>query len=301
MVAPTPADASEVRSSPAPDPLAVSVRGLRMRYGDRDVLRGVDLDIRRGEVLALLGPNGAGKSTTIEILEGFRRRSEGEVRVLGHDPQHAGDDWRARVGIVMQSWRDHARWRVRELLDHFARYYRNARTTDELLTAVGLTDQATQECHRLSGGQRRRLDVALGIIGRPELLFLDEPTTGFDPESRFAFHELIERLRATDNTTILLTTHDLVEAERLSDSIAVLINGRLITCGPAGKLVREVGAEAEVRWVEEGSVQRQFTSDPSRLVWELHCRIDGPIDGLEIRRPTLEDTYLRLLRQEQVP
>ncbi|CCK28870.1 ABC transporter [Streptomyces davaonensis JCM 4913] len=269
-----------------------------MRYGARDVLDGVDLDVRRGEVLALLGPNGAGKSTTIEILEGFRRRSGGQVSVLGVDPEDASDDWRARVGIVVQSWRDHARWQVGELLEHFARYYPDPRSPGELLDAVGLTAQARQECRLLSGGQRRRLDVALGIIGRPELLFLDEPTTGFDPESRRDFHRLIERLRAAEGMTILLTTHDLAEAERLSDSIAILVGGRLIASGPVAGLAERIQAQAEVRWVQDGVRQSLLTTDPSQAVWELHQEFDGPVPGLEVRRPTLEDTYLGMLRQE---
>jgi ABC-2 type transport system ATP-binding protein len=269
-----------------------------MRYGTREVLDGVDLDVRRGEVLALLGPNGAGKSTTIEILEGFRRRSGGRVSVLGADPDHVTDDWRARVGIVVQSWRDHARWQVAELVEHFARYYPDPRDAGDLLAAVGLTAQAKQECRLLSGGQRRRLDVALGIIGRPELLFLDEPTTGFDPESRRDFHRLVERLREVEGMTILLTTHDLAEAERLSDSIAVLVGGRVIASGPVEGLAERIQAQAEVRWVQDGVRQSRLTSDPSQAVWELHREFDGPVPGLEVRRPTLEDTYLGMLRQE---
>lgn len=269
-----------------------------MRYGAHEVLAGVDLEVRRGEVLALLGPNGAGKSTTIEILEGFRHRSGGEVSVLGLDPQDADDTWRSRVGIVVQSWRDHARWRVGELIEHFARYYPHPRDAAELLDTVGLRAQAGQECRRLSGGQRRRLDVALGIIGRPELLFLDEPTTGFDPEARRDFHDLVERLSAQEGMTILLTTHDLAEAERLCDSIAILVGGRLIASGPVDRLAAEVRAEAEVVWLKDGIRHSRLTPDPSRLVWELHYELNGPIPGLEVRRPTLEDTYLGMLRQE---
>ena len=169
----------------------IQVRDLTMAYGDVDVLRGVDLDIHRGEVFALLGPNGAGKTTTVEILEGFRQRSGGEVSVLATDPERGGDAWRARIGLVLQSWRDHRRWRVAELLRHFATYYPDPRDPGELLALVGLTDQAGKQVDRLSGGQRRRLDVALGIVGRPELLFLDEPTTGFDPQARHEFHVLV--------------------------------------------------------------------------------------------------------------
>lgn len=205
----------------------VQARGITMTYGDIDVLHGVDLDIHRGEVFALLGPNGAGKTTTVEILEGFRRRSAGDVSVLGTDPERGDDAWRARIGLVLQSWRDHGRWRVGELLGHFATYYPDPRDPAELLGLVGLTDQADRQVARLSGGQRRRLDVALGIVGRPHLLFLDEPTTGFDPEARYEFHALVERLARDEGVTILLTTHDLVEAERLADRIAMLVGGRI--------------------------------------------------------------------------
>lgn len=299
MVIPAAAPPAAAAPSSGTAPPAISIRDLRMRYGSRDVLHGVDLDVQRGEVLALLGPNGAGKSTTIEILEGFRRRSSGDVSVLGTDPENAGDAWRARVGIVMQSWRDHARWRVQDLVEHFALYYPDARDPQELLATVGLTEQAGQECQKLSGGQRRRLDVALGIIGKPELLFLDEPTTGFDPEARRDFHALVERLSSVEGMTVLLTTHDLAEAERLADRIAVLVGGRLIASGSIDQLADRIQADAEVRWSEAGERRREQTSDPSGLVWELHTRLGGPIPDLEVRRPTLEDTYLGMLHQEE--
>ncbi len=270
-----------------------------MTYGAVDVLHGVDLDIHRGEVFALLGPNGAGKTTTVEILEGFRRRSGGEVSVLGEDPERGGDAWRARIGLVLQSWRDHRRWRVGELLRHFAVYYPDPRDPADLLALVGLTDQAGQQVDRLSGGQRRRLDVALGIVGRPELLFLDEPTTGFDPQARHDFHVLVERLARDEGVTVLLTTHDLVEAERLADRIAMLVGGRVRALGTPTELARRAAAQAEVRWTaDDGTPRRERTEDPSRLVWELHRDADGPIAGLEVRRPTLEDTYLRMVRQD---
>ncbi|HMI26001.1 MAG TPA: ABC transporter ATP-binding protein, partial [Streptosporangiaceae bacterium] len=192
-----------------------------MRYGRTGVLSGVSFGARRGEVLALLGPNGAGKTTTIEILEGFRMRSSGQVSVLGTDPTRGGEAWRARIGVVLQSWRDHGKWRVRELLAHLGSYYAPYAApgvprpwdVDELIATVGLTEQAGQRVRRLSGGQRRRLDVAIGIVGRPELLFLDEPTAGFDPEARREFHDLVHRLADREEATILLTTHDLDEAE----------------------------------------------------------------------------------------
>ncbi|MFE4173953.1 ABC transporter ATP-binding protein [Streptomyces sp. NPDC056909] len=277
----------------------VHARDVTMTYGDIDVLHGVDLDIHRGEVFALLGPNGAGKTTTVEILEGFRRRTAGEVSVLGTDPERGGDAWRGRIGLVLQSWRDHRRWRVAELLTHFAMYYPDPRDPAELLALVGLTDQAGRQVGRLSGGQRRRLDVALGIVGRPELLFLDEPTTGFDPEARHEFHVLVERLARDEGVTVLLTTHDLVEAERLADRIAMLVGGRIRACGTPVELARRAAARAEVRWTaDDGTSRRERTGDPSRLVWELHQHADGPIAGLEVRRPTLEDTYLHMVHRE---
>ncbi|MFJ9414430.1 ABC transporter ATP-binding protein [Streptomyces sp. NPDC101227] len=270
-----------------------------MAYGSIDVLHGIDLDIGRGEIFALLGPNGAGKTTTVEILEGFRQRSAGEVRVLGTDPARGGDAWRGRIGLVLQSWRDHRRWRVGELLAHFATYYPDPRDPAEALALVGLTDQAGRQVDRLSGGQRRRLDVALAIIGRPELLFLDEPTTGFDPEARHDFHVLVERLAREEGVTVLLTTHDLVEAERLADRIAVLVGGRIRAYGTPAELARQAAAQAEVRWTAaDGTARHERTEDPSQLVWDLHRDADGPIAGLEVRRPTLEDTYLHMVHAE---
>ncbi|RMI30459.1 ABC transporter ATP-binding protein [Streptomyces triticirhizae] len=271
-----------------------------MAYGGVDVLHGVDLTVRRGEVFALLGPNGAGKTTTVEILEGFRRRSAGEVTVLGADPERGDDAWRGRVGLVLQSWRDHRRWRVGELLTHFASYHPDPRDPAELLALVGLVEQVGQRVERLSGGQRRRLDVALGIVGRPELLFLDEPTTGFDPRARHAFHRLVERLAREEGVTVLLTTHDLAEAERLADRIALLVGGRVRACGTPSELARRAAARAEVRWrAEDGTFRGERTDDPSRLVWDLHRNARGPIAELEVRRPTLEDTYLRMVHREE--
>ncbi|WP_405622561.1 ABC transporter ATP-binding protein [Streptomyces sp. NBC_00076] len=284
---------------PTPAHPVVHARDVTMTYGDIDVLHSVDLDIHRGEVFALLGPNGAGKTTTVEILEGFRRRSSGEVSVLGADPERGDDAWRGRIGLVLQAWRDHPRWRVSELLTHFATYYPDPRDPAELLALVGLTDQAGRQVGRLSGGQRRRLDVALGIVGRPELLFLDEPTTGFDPQARHEFHVLVERLARDEGVTVLLTTHDLVEAERLADRIAMLVGGRIRACGTPAELARRAAAQAEVRWTaDDGTPRRERTEDPSRLVWELHRHADGPIADLEVRRPTLEDTYLHMVHQD---
>ncbi|MEI5136568.1 ABC transporter ATP-binding protein [Streptomyces libani] len=270
-----------------------------MSYGSAHVLDGIDLDIHRGEIFALLGPNGAGKTTTVEILEGFRQRSAGEAVVLGTDPARGGDAWRARIGLVLQSWRDHRRWRVAELLTHFATYYPRPRDPAELLALVGLTEQAGQQVDRLSGGQRRRLDVALAIVGRPELLFLDEPTTGFDPEARRDFHDLVERLARDEGVTILLTTHDLAEAERLADRIAMLVNGRIRAHGTPSELARRAAAQAEVRWTApDGTPRRERTEDPSQLVWGLHQETGGPVADLEVRRPTLEDTYLHMVHRD---
>jgi ABC-2 type transport system ATP-binding protein len=280
------------------DPV-VEVRELRMRYGDKDVLRGLNLEIARGEVLALLGPNGAGKTTSIEIMEGFRRRSGGDVAVLRQDPERANDDWRERVGIVMQSWRDHARWQVAELVEHLAGYYTAPRDPDEVLRLVGLDEHRTQQAGKLSGGQRRRLDLALGILGRPELLFLDEPTAGFDPAARRDFHVLIDGLSADDGVTVLLTTHDLGEAERLADRIAILVRGELVACGSHEELAATVNGEAEVRWRENGEMRRERTPDPTALVRELDRRHAGDVQDLEVRRPSLEDTYLELVEREE--
>ncbi|GAA0244857.1 ABC transporter ATP-binding protein [Actinomadura nitritigenes] len=273
----------------------IRTRDLRMRYGRTEVLRGVDLEVGAGEVAALLGPNGAGKTTTIEILEGFRRRSSGEVRVLGADPGTGGAAWRARLGIVLQDWQDHPRWGVRQLLAHIAAFYDRPRDPDELLEAMGLAEQAGLPAARLSGGQRRRLDVALGIVGRPEVLFLDEPTAGFDPRARSDFHDLVGRLAREDGMTILLTTHDLAEAERLADRIAILVRGEVTVSGTPSGLASVVQGASEVRWREDGALRAERTPDPSRLAYELHRRFGGPVPGLEIRRPTLEQSYLNLV------
>ena len=206
---------------------AILVRGLRKRYRDITAVDGLDLAVASGEIVALLGPNGAGKTTTVEILEGHRARTGGTVEVLGVDPDQADRSWRARIGIVLQDATDGGELRVDEVVAHFARYYADPRSPAEVLALVGLTEQARRRVARLSGGQRRRLDVAVGIIGRPELLFLDEPTTGFDPQARRQFWDLIRSL-AGDGTTILLTTHYMEEAEALADRVAVIAKGRLV-------------------------------------------------------------------------
>jgi ABC-2 type transport system ATP-binding protein len=285
----------------------IEVRDLRMRYGAVDVLTGVDFAARRGEVVALLGPNGAGKTTTIEILEGFRIRSAGEVAVLGSDPARADERWRARVGVVLQSWRDHGKWRVRELLRQLGRFYvpygepgrPRPYEVDKLLETVGLAEQAGQRIMTLSGGQRRRLDVAIGIVGRPEVLFLDEPTAGFDPRARREFHDLVHRLSDLEDTTILLTTHDLDEAEKLADRILILAGGRIVADGSADALARQVAGTAEVRWSRQGELFLHSTDDPTRFVRELFAQHGEEIGDLEVRRASLEDTYMALVSRHE--
>ncbi|WP_227995893.1 ABC transporter ATP-binding protein [Glycomyces albidus] len=279
---------------------AIAVSDLRMRYGDKDVLTGLDLRVEAGGVTALLGPNGAGKTTTIEILEGFRARSGGDVEVLGVDPVSGGEAWRARLGVVLQEWRDNGKWRVRDLLRHFAEYYRpyaDPWGADELLELVGLTAQAGQRIQTLSGGQRRRLDVAIGIIGRPELLFLDEPTTGFDPHARREFHELIHRLTDLDGTTILLTTHDLDEAEKLAERIVILAGGRIIADGSPDQLARAAATVAEVSWTQDGRRHVHATEDATDFARGLLATDDGAVTDLEIHRASLEEAYLTLVQQ----
>ena len=276
---------------------AVSVRELRKEYGSFEALRGVSFDIASGETFALLGPNGAGKSTTIEILEGYRDRSSGDASVLGVDPHRGQVDWKARIGIVLQSSAEAGNVSVREQLTHFARFYPNPRDVEEVIAAVGLTDHAKVRIKNLSGGLRRRVDVALGVIGRPELLFLDEPTTGFDPEARREFWELIRSLKR-EGTTILLTTHYLDEAAQLSDRVAVIAHGRLIDLGDVDSIG---GADARVpivRWREQnGEARSERTDAPAALVARLTAEVGGEPRDLEVIRPSLEDIYLDLVRE----
>ncbi|MFI6285039.1 ABC transporter ATP-binding protein [Streptomyces sp. NPDC051018] len=291
----------------ASDGVVLEAEGLRMRYGTTDVLHDVSFRVRHGEVLALLGPNGAGKTTTIEILEGFRMRSAGRVEVLGTDPAHGDESWRARLGVVLQSWRDHGKWRVRELLAHLGTYYapystparRRPWDTDYLIAAVGLTAHADKKIKALSGGQRRRLDVAIGIVGRPEVLFLDEPTAGFDPEARYEFHDLVHRLARDHETTILLTTHDLNEADKLADRIVILTGGRIVADGTAAELARRIAGEDEVRWTLGGRRFTESTPDSTAFVRGLFGRHGEEIGELEVRRASLEDTYMTLVRESE--
>jgi ABC-2 type transport system ATP-binding protein len=287
--------------------VAAEVRDLRMRYGTVDVLHGIDFEIRTGEVVALLGPNGAGKTTTIEILEGFRARSAGQVTVLGSDPEHADERWRARLGIVLQSWRDHTKWRVSELLHHLGGYYARYATpelprpwdTAELIELVGLTAQSGARIGALSGGQRRRLDVAIGIVGRPELLFLDEPTAGFDPAARREFHELVHRLTDREQATVLLTTHDLAEAEKLADRVLILGGGRIIANGSPDELALSLSAQAEVRWTVDGRRFVHPTDQATAFTRTLFAQYGEAVENLEVRRPNLEDTYMTLVQEHE--
>ncbi|MFC9918464.1 ABC transporter ATP-binding protein [Agromyces binzhouensis] len=284
-------DTSSPREAPA-----VRIRGLRKQYARVAAVDGIDLDIPYGETFALLGPNGAGKSTTIEILEGYRLRTAGEVSVLGVDPARGGLDWKSRLGIVLQSGTESGAMTVREQLAHFAGLYPRPRDVDEVVAAVGLEEKARTRVAKLSGGQRRRLDVALGIIGQPELLFLDEPTTGFDPEARREFWDLIRSLKR-DGTTILLTTHYLDEAEQLGDRAGIIIGGKLVDVGRVHELG---GAEARVpivRWTDPDGTRRESrTERPAEFVASVARDCGGEPADLEVIRPSLEDIYLDLVR-----
>jgi ABC-2 type transport system ATP-binding protein len=272
---------------------AIQVRGLRKSYRAHQAVAGIDLDVAQGEIFALLGPNGAGKTTTVEILEGHRMRDSGEVAVLGEDPATAGRAWRARLGMVLQTATDAAELTVLETVRHFARYYPRPRDAGQVIDLCGLTEKARARVKTLSGGQRRRLDVALGIIGTPELIFLDEPTTGFDPEARRQFWGLIEKL-AADGTTVLLTTHYLDEAEALANRVAVLAGGRIVAEGTPGSLGGRATAEAIVRWTDQRGPHEVRTATPTQLVRELSAG-GGELTALTVTRPSLEDIYLNLV------
>ncbi|MEU7674950.1 ABC transporter ATP-binding protein [Micromonospora taraxaci] len=277
------------------DELAISVRGLRKAYGDNVAVAGVDLDVHRGEVFALLGPNGAGKTTTVEILEGYRRRDAGEVSVLGADPANPDTGWRSRVGIVLQGTGEFDELTVAEVVRHFSGFYPGADDPDKVIERVGLAGKAKARTHTLSGGQKRRLDVALGIIGRPELLFLDEPTTGFDPEARREFWELIRDLAAA-GTTIVLTTHYLDEAEALADRVGVIASGRVVEVAAPNQLGNRQEALATVSWrTPDGALESVQSATPTALVADLAARHGGEVPGLTVTRPTLEDVYLTMI------
>jgi ABC-2 type transport system ATP-binding protein len=273
---------------------AISIRGLGKRYGEFVAVDGLDLDIHRGEIFALLGPNGAGKTTTIEICEGYRERDAGEVRVLGEDPAGGDRRWKSQLGIVLQSGAGDSQLTVREMLQARASYYADPRDPDEVLELVGLTEKARARGRSLSGGQRRRLDVALGIVGRPTLLFLDEPTTGFDPEARRQFWSLIRSLRDL-GTTMLLTTHYLDEAEALADRVGVITRGRLVEVAVPASLGGRETAPAVVTWTEDGARRTEATATPTAFVRDLAARFPGEVPDLAVARPTLEDVYLTMI------
>ncbi|MET0492876.1 MAG: ABC transporter ATP-binding protein [Actinoplanes sp.] len=276
---------------------AIEVRGLRKAYGPQVAVGGIDLDVAAGEVFALLGPNGAGKTTTVEILEGHRRRSAGEVRVLGTDPDDAGREWRARIGIVLQTANDAADLTVTEMVRHVAGFYPDPRAVSEVIDLVGLADRGKAKVRALSGGQRRRLDVALGIVGRPEVIFLDEPTTGFDPEARRQFWDLVRAL-AAEGTTILLTTHYLDEAEALADRLAVIVGGVIVARGTPATLGGRATAESLVHWVDADGSHTEHAADPTKLLTRLTAE-GADLTTLTVTRPSLEDIYLTLIGENR--
>ncbi|HEY1356894.1 MAG TPA: ABC transporter ATP-binding protein [Thermoleophilaceae bacterium] len=279
---------------------AIEVSDLRKSYGPLEAVRGVSFAVERGEVFGLLGPNGAGKTTTVEILEGYRKRSAGEVRVLGHDPAVRERSLQERIGIVLQSCGFHPMIKVREAVEHSGRAYPSPRDADETIGLVGLEEKADAKARELSGGQQRRLDLALALVGDPELIFLDEPTTGFDPAARRAAWAVISRLKELGKT-VLLTTHYLDEAQSLSDRVAIIKDGRIVAEGPPD----ELGAETpryRVSYMTNGTRVEHETEDPTEL---LH-RLTGEalekgerLDGLQVSRPTLEDVYLQLTTEQE--
>jgi ABC-2 type transport system ATP-binding protein len=278
---------------------AIEVRDLRKSYAGHAALRGISFDIEAGDVFCLLGPNGAGKTTTVEILEGYRKRDGGAVSVLGFDPERHDTAFRERIGVVLQSSETWANVTVTEAVRIFAGYYPRPRPVEEVVELVGLSEKAGARVKTLSGGQKRRLDLALALIGDPELVFMDEPTTGFDPQARRAAWEMIRGLRALGKT-ILLTTHYLDEAQRLADHVAVLRDGLIVTIGTPAQLVGS--QETEIRWRENGQAHVERTEHPTRLLHELTTRAlaEGrEVEELEVRRASLEDVYLELLTEEE--
>jgi ABC-2 type transport system ATP-binding protein len=279
----------------SPDPV-ISIRGLRKSYGEAEAVRGINLEVRRGEVFAFLGPNGAGKTTTVEILEGYRKRSGGEVSVLGEDPERAGREWRERIGIVLQSGRLDPYLTVRESLDLYAGYFRAPRPIEEVIALVGLEEQADQRARRLSGGQQRRLDVGMALVGDPELLFLDEPTTGFDPSARRQAWDVIAGLRDLGKT-VFLTTHYMDEAQRLADRVTIIAGGEIVARGTPEDL-GDRGSQATTIRYREG--EREVVVETQTPVQTLHeltgaaLQRGEELEGLEVTRPSLEDVYLQL-------
>ncbi len=275
----------------------IEVKGLKKNYGDLQAVRGLDLQIEQGEIFSLLGPNGAGKTTTVEILEGFRVRDSGTVSVLGVDPQIKGQEsrvWRNRIGIVLQNSADAGDLSVGETVEHFSNYYSNPLDVQHVIDSVGLSEKQGSLIRTLSGGQRRRLDVALGIIGNPELLFLDEPTTGFDPQARRAFWSLIQQLRS-DGTTILLTTHYLDEAQALADRVAVINHGQIVEISTPTELGGRATAQATVQWRDGAQIKLEKTDNPTTLVTKLSTQFGGEVPELIVTRPSLEDIYLEMI------
>jgi ABC-2 type transport system ATP-binding protein len=278
---------------------AITVRDLRKSYGALEAVGGIDFDVQRGEVFGLLGPNGAGKTTTVEILEGYRTRDGGAVQVLGVDPATARGDWRERIGVVLQSSAMYETLTVTEMLRLFAGYYREPRPVDEVVELVGLQEKRDERVRRLSGGQRRRLDLGLALIGDPELIFLDEPTTGFDPRARRNAWETIRGLRSLGKT-ILLTTHYLDEAEQLADRVAVLAHGRIVASGTPAELTGAAPA-TEIRYRENGREVVLETDEPTRVLHDLTARALAErreLEGLQVRRPSLEEVYLSLTEEQ---
>jgi ABC-2 type transport system ATP-binding protein len=274
---------------------AIFVSDLRKSYGTHEALRGVSFDVAEGEVFSLLGPNGAGKTTTVEILEGYRTRDSGEVRVLGRDPARAERAFRERIGVVLQQSQLWPTLTVAETHRMFAGYYDNARDVDEVIRLVGLEDKRDARVKTLSGGQKRRLDLGVALVGDPDLIFMDEPTTGFDPAARRAAWEMIRSLRSLGKT-VLLTTHYLDEAEQLADRVAVLREGRIVRVGKPAELTGGT-QETEVRYRSDGREVVIRTTEPTRVLHELteNALSEGrELEGLEVRRPTLEDVYLLL-------
>jgi ABC-2 type transport system ATP-binding protein len=279
---------------------AIAVRDLRKSYDSYEALRGISFEIGEGEVFGLLGPNGAGKTTTVEILEGYRPRDGGEVEVLGFDPQRAERSFRERIGVVLQSSELWSTLTPRETLAMFAGYYERPRDVDEVLRLVGLEEKRDARTKTLSGGQKRRLDLGLALVGDPELVFLDEPTTGFDPAARRTAWEMIRSLRSLGKT-VLLTTHYLDEAQQLADRVAVLREGRIVTIGTPAELTGGGSVEAEIRYRRDGEAVVLRTPEPTRVLHELTAAAlaEGrELEGLEVRRPTLEEVYLALLDEE---
>lgn len=271
----------------------VKVLGLTKNYDEINAVDGVDLTISQGEIFSLLGPNGAGKTTIIEILEGFRVRSSGKVLVLGLDPNDGDSAWRNRIGIVHQNSQDAGDLTVAETVRHFSKYYLNPLKPDDVINAVGLEEKRSSLIRNLSGGQRRRLDVALGIIGNPELLFLDEPTTGFDPKARRQFWDLIKSLQHS-GTTILLTTHYLDEAEALADRVAVINQGKIVEIATPTTLGNRQNALAIIKWRDGETTSAR----PTEFVKELSSKYQGEIPELQIIRPSLEDIYLKMIGEQ---